>query len=45
MDKDFQKSLWTKGYQYDELNYIKEFVDSHSKHETPEYLKTIAATT
>jgi len=41
--RTFQKSLWTKGYQYDELNYIKEFVDSHSKHETPEYLKTIAA--
>ena len=42
-DQDFQKSLWTKGYQYDELSYIKEFVESHSKRETPDYLKTIAS--
>jgi HK97 family phage major capsid protein len=42
-NSDFERSLWQKGYLYDELKYIKDFVDTHSKRETPEYLKTIAA--
>lgn len=51
-DKDDDvEEKWTKAYDhylftksgYDELTFIKEFVATHSKKETPDYLKTIAA--
>ena len=41
-NSDFERSLWQKGYLYNELDYIKEYVATHSKQEVPEYLKTIA---
>jgi HK97 family phage major capsid protein len=41
-NSDFERSLWQKGYVYNELDYIKEYVATHSKQEVPEYLKTIA---
>jgi HK97 family phage major capsid protein len=36
------KYMWTKS-GFDQLKYIHEYVDTHTKSEVPDYLKTIAA--
>jgi HK97 family phage major capsid protein len=41
-NSDFEKYLWTKK-DFNQLDYVKEYVATHSKSEIPEFYKTVAS--